>query len=226
MSKTIVRLNVYDLMAGQAQGVLHALGVGLYHTAVELNDAEWSFGACESGTGVFSSTPRVPLMNSVYRETVDIGVTTLSQKEIQNVIAELSAAYLGSSYDITTKNCNTFTNALCLKLTGNGIPGWINRAASIGSTLNSVLPLSSLGLMPPSRTDSASSATSGASASTTTTTAFSGTGHKLTDDSSSAPSGAPAPAAGASAGAAVVPSAEELRQRRLAAFEKRQAASP
>jgi hypothetical protein len=208
---TIVRLNVYDLMAGQAQGVLHALGVGLYHTGVEIGGSEWSFGACDVGTGVFSTTPRVALMNSVYRETVDIGVTTLSQKEIAAVIAELSVAYQGSSYDLTRVNCNTFTNALCLRLTGVGIPPWINRAANIGSTLTNVLPLQSLGLLPPSKTDAGTAAPASSTASP-----FSGAGHKLSD--SAAPTGAPA---AASSGAA--PSAEELRQRRLAAFEKRNA---
>jgi hypothetical protein len=214
-ASTIVRLNVYDLMAGQAQGVLHALGVGLYHTGVEIGGSEWSFGACDAGTGVFSTTPRVALMNSVYRETVDIGVTTLSQKEVAAVIAELSVAYQGSSYDLTRVNCNTFTNALCLRLTGVGIPPWINRAASIGSTLTNVLPLQSLGLLPPSKTDAGTAAPA-----SNTASPFSGAGHKLSDSAAATGS---APAA-ASPGAA--PSAEELRQRRLAAFEKRNAAAP
>ena len=130
----MVRLNVYDLINGQGQGLLHTLGVGLYHSGVEVNDAEWSFGACDSGTGVFHSTPRVALGTSVFRETIEIGSTSLSRTEIIDVIGELSAAYAGNTYDITTKNCNTFTNALCLRLTGKPIPSWVNRAASIGAS--------------------------------------------------------------------------------------------
>lgn len=218
-SSQMVRLNVYDLINGQGQGLLHTLGVGLYHSGVEVNDAEWSFGACDSGTGVFHSTPRVALGTSVFRETIEIGSTSLSRTEIIDVIGELSAAYAGNTYDITTKNCNTFTNALCLRLTGKPIPSWVNRAASIGATVNSIVPLSSLGLLPPSRTDSAAAAAPAASA---PATPFSGTGHTLSDSGAAAASSASAPVSAAAA--TLTP--DELRLRRLAAVEKRLAAPP
>lgn len=222
-----VRLNVYDLIEGQGQGLLHTLGVGLYHSGVEVNDSEWSFGACESGTGVFQTTPRVALGTSVYRETIDMGVTTLSRVEINELIGELSAAYAGRSYDITSKNCNTFTNALCLRLTGQPIPAWVNRAASIGATVNSIVPLSSLGLLPPSRTDS-SAASAAAPATATAAAPFSGTGHVLSDSGGSAAASASATAVPASATANTTASstADEQRLRRLAAIEKRLATAP
>ena len=52
-----VTLHVYDLGRGQ----LKAIGThwaGAFHSAVEVNDREWSFGATDKGSGVFSNAPR------------------------------------------------------------------------------------------------------------------------------------------------------------------------
>ena len=52
-----VTLHVYDLGRGQ----LKAVGThwaGAFHSAVEVNDREWSFGATDQGSGVFSNAPR------------------------------------------------------------------------------------------------------------------------------------------------------------------------
>ena len=52
-----VTLHVYDLGRGQ----LKAIGThwaGAFHSAVEVNGSEWSFGATDDGSGVFSNAPR------------------------------------------------------------------------------------------------------------------------------------------------------------------------
>ncbi|CRK21013.1 hypothetical protein BN1723_012225, partial [Verticillium longisporum] len=48
--------------------------------------------------------------------------------------------FQGTSYNLLTRNCNHFTSELCLKLTGQSGPGWLNRAASIGVALPCVVP--------------------------------------------------------------------------------------
>ena len=47
--------------------------------------AEWSFGYCERGTGVYSCNPRDNPMYS-FRETVTLGATTLSDSEVSAVL--------------------------------------------------------------------------------------------------------------------------------------------
>jgi PPPDE putative peptidase domain len=39
-----------------------------------------------------------------------------------------------------TRNCNHFTADLCHRLTGKTVPGWINRAAKLGTMFPCVLP--------------------------------------------------------------------------------------
>ena len=50
-----------------------------------LHDAEWSFGYCERGTGVYSCNPRDNPMYS-FRETVTLGATTLSESEVSAAV--------------------------------------------------------------------------------------------------------------------------------------------
>jgi len=68
------------------------------------------------------------------------GFTLASQIEIDAIIREASEEFLGTSYNLLTKNCNHFTSYLCQKLTGRPGPGWLNRAASIGVALPCVVP--------------------------------------------------------------------------------------
>ena len=39
------------------------------------------------------------------------------------------------TYDLVNKNCNHFSDAFCQVLVGTGIPGWVNRMASVGGRL-------------------------------------------------------------------------------------------
>lgn len=221
-SQQKIILNVYDLH--ESNQYLYALGMGVFHSGVEVNGTEWSFGACDTGSGVFNTTPRVPLGTSTFRESIEIGTTALSRGEINDVIGELSAAYQGASYNLTSKNCNTFSNALCMRLCNAPIPAWVNRVADLGAIVNSIVPLSSLGLGQPTKADATASSSATSSASAPAAAApFGGVGHVLTD-APAAPSAAPAVATAASVTTPtenVIPAAEELRLRRLAAIEKR-----
>ncbi|PLW27860.1 hypothetical protein PCANC_23406 [Puccinia coronata f. sp. avenae] len=46
----------------------------------------------------------------------------------------------GTAYDLLKKNCNSFSDHLCMLLTGKHAPNWINRAAAVGSTLPCLVP--------------------------------------------------------------------------------------
>lgn len=223
-----VMLNVYDLH--ESNQYLYPLGMGVFHSGVEINGTEWSFGACESGSGVFNTTPRVALGTSTYRESIEIGTTTLTRGQINDVIGELSSAYQGATYNLTSKNCNTFSNALCMRLCNTPIPAWVNRVADLGAKVNQIVPLSSLGLGQPTKDDanaSSSRASSTSSTAAASTAPFGGVGHVLSDSPSPTTTAAATttttttPNTTAGGDQNVVPSVEELRLRRLAAIEKR-----
>jgi len=154
-----VFLNVYDLHDANSYG--YPFGVGVFHSGVEIAGKEYSFGGHEfSYTGVFDIEP-TSAYGAKFRESICLGETTLSEKEIERVIEELSNDYPGNGYHPLTKNCNTFANELCLRLVKKGIPGYVNRLANLGSTLSCLIPTSGLlylGIAPPPTTGSPSDA--------------------------------------------------------------------
>ncbi|KAL4568365.1 hypothetical protein LXL04_023975 [Taraxacum kok-saghyz] len=61
-----------------------------------------------------------------------IGWTEKNLREVRGIMEDLAEDYKGISYNLITKNCNHFCNDVCVRLTGNSIPSWINRLARIG----------------------------------------------------------------------------------------------
>lgn len=68
------------------------------------------------------------------------GFTYCNETEVDEILREAALEFLGTSYNVLTRNCNHFTSHLCVKLTGKPAPAWINRAASIGVALPCVVP--------------------------------------------------------------------------------------
>jgi len=60
-----------------------------------------------------------------FRESVEIGETALSPQEVQQVVHEMGFAYKGNRYHLLQKNCNAFSNDLCIRLTGKPAPAWV-----------------------------------------------------------------------------------------------------
>lgn len=69
-----------------------------------------------------------------------MGYTDLSEAQVKEVLHEISHEFVGTSYNLLTRNCNHFTHELCKKLTNKGAPGWINRAAKLGTMFPCVIP--------------------------------------------------------------------------------------
>lgn len=122
-------LNVYDLHT--MNDSLYPLGLGIYHSSIEVNGREWSYGGNPdyAGTGVFFSPPR---MLEFFRETIYLGTASLTRKEFDQIITSLSKKFIANQYDMLTRNCNTFSDAFSRALLGRGTPGWVNRLASFG----------------------------------------------------------------------------------------------
>ncbi|KAM0034819.1 putative PPPDE peptidase domain-containing protein [Helianthus debilis subsp. tardiflorus] len=135
-----VYLNVYDLSS--MNGCAYWLGLGVYHSAVQVHGVEFAFGFHEqSTTGIFEGEPK-QCEGFTFREQILIGWTEMSLKEIRTFMEELARDYKGNSYNLITRNCNHFCVDACIRLTGNPIPSWINRLAKIGLLCNWLIPAS------------------------------------------------------------------------------------
>lgn len=137
-SNTMVYLNVYDLTP--ANNYLYMLGVGIFHSGIEVHGMEYGFGAHEySSSGVFEVEPR-SCPGFIFRRSVLLGTTDMSYSQFRSFIERVSTKYHGDTYHLIAKNCNHFTDEVCQQLTGKPIPAWVNRLARVGSFCNCLLP--------------------------------------------------------------------------------------
>lgn len=81
-----------------------------------------------------------------FRESILLGETEMTLSEVRaNVIPhmEQKMGFVGQNYDVMRKNCNSFSDELA-KIMFNSkksvIPGWVNRAAKIGSAFSGFMP--------------------------------------------------------------------------------------
>ncbi|EGX53256.1 hypothetical protein AOL_s00006g122 [Orbilia oligospora ATCC 24927] len=140
---TAVTINVYDLLPpGKLSTVFWHLGVGLLHTGVAIGDREYAFGGHDRRgvTGVYYLKPKQEPPGATFRTSIVHGHVSYTPDQIHEILVEVSQEFLGTSYNVLTRNCNHFTSFLCEKLTGKPAPKWINRAASIGVALPCVVP--------------------------------------------------------------------------------------
>ncbi|KAM0033354.1 putative PPPDE peptidase domain-containing protein [Helianthus debilis subsp. tardiflorus] len=125
-----VYLNVYDLTS--MNGYAYWLGLGVYHSGVQVHGVEYAFGCHEQETtGIFEGEPK-QCEGFTFRKQILIGWTEKNLNEVRGIMEELAEDYKGVSYNLITKNCNHFCNDVCVRLTGKSIPSWINRLARIG----------------------------------------------------------------------------------------------
>ncbi|XP_010275412.1 PREDICTED: deSI-like protein At4g17486 [Nelumbo nucifera] len=131
-------LNVYDLTP--VNNYLYWFGLGIFHSGIELHGLEYGFGAHEYPTsGIFEVEPR-SCPGFIYRRSVLLGTTEMSRSDFRLFMEHLSGNYHGDTYHLIAKNCNHFTDDVCMRLTGKRIPGWVNRLARLGSFCNCLLP--------------------------------------------------------------------------------------
>ena len=133
-----VYLNIYDI--SRLNNVLHPLGVGAYHTGVHFYDVEFAFGYHPgSQTGVYEAEPKQSTEGR-FKYSIYLGTSKLSIDEVLTAIEELKIEYAGFTYDIFNKNCNHFSDELCRRLVGVGIPSYLNRLARISKMIRCLIP--------------------------------------------------------------------------------------
>ncbi|KAL8527993.1 hypothetical protein ACS0TY_005708 [Phlomoides rotata] len=137
-SRSMLYLNIYDLTP--INNYLYWFGCGIFHSGIEAHGLEYGFGAHEYPTsGVFEVEPR-SCPGFIFRRSVLLGSIDLSRSEFRSFMEHISSNYHGDTYNLISKNCNHFTDEVCLRLTGKSIPGWVNRLARLGSFCNCLLP--------------------------------------------------------------------------------------
>mmetsp|Transcript_10590 Transcript_10590/g.14942 ORF Transcript_10590/g.14942 Transcript_10590/m.14942 type:complete len:277 (-) Transcript_10590:42-872(-) len=146
-----VRINLYDL--SPTNDCLYPVGLGFYHSGVELNGVEYTFGS--GGSGIFEMVPKeIPSTSTdsseggaavaaghvVFRESIVMGVYGGGSSGLRVILDDLRSDFGPSDYNLLTKNCNTFSNAFVHSLLGRPIPAYINRLADLGNFISCLLP--------------------------------------------------------------------------------------
>merc|ERR1711879_652081 len=97
---------------------------------------ECSYGACdEDGSGVFTCLPRQCEAHS-YRESIAMGKTSLSNRDVEKVLVKLCTDWRGSDYDLLHKNCCHFSQELCRQLGVDEVPPWVMSLAGAGAAVD------------------------------------------------------------------------------------------
>merc|ERR1712232_23529 len=114
-------------------GMGYARAYGAFHSGVEVYGREWSFGLTEcDGSGITWCTPgQHP--DHHFRETLAMGCTRLSAREVVQVIKEMELEWTGRSYRLLTRNCHNFSDAFCERLGVSSMPSWVNDLAGAGA---------------------------------------------------------------------------------------------
>ncbi|KAL7752975.1 hypothetical protein RI367_001426 [Sorochytrium milnesiophthora] len=137
-----VYVNVYDMMA--QNWLLHPLGLGVYHSSVgiEGHHNEYCFGGHEFPglTGVFEMPAGEAVAGVVFRQKIFVGVSDRTDEELNALLDNLRGQFTGTSYNLLSKNCNHFTEAACVALTGCAPPSWINRIAGVVKMVPCIVP--------------------------------------------------------------------------------------
>lgn len=137
---------------------LSPLGMGAYHTSIDVRGFRYQFGAnvgitrtaSPQGGGDTADSIRFVPPNGSYKESIILGQTWSEQGDINAIIQRMRYdKFRGDMYHLVQRNCNHFseTFALALVMTtelldeGNAslkmdkFPQWVNRLARIGSSL-------------------------------------------------------------------------------------------
>lgn len=137
-----VLLHVYDFKGtSRLNGALRTLGTGIFHAGIEVYGWEYTFEQKVDEdfrpvltTGICRDSPKSN-NGYVHRETIDLGSTFFSEKEVSRIIESMRDRWRSEDYNIMQCNCTHFCQDLCDKLRVRGLPPWLTSAAQLGSNL-------------------------------------------------------------------------------------------
>lgn len=146
-------LNVYFLGQPEQPGYQQAqmlanCGLGLYHSAIEIQGVEYSYGGniANSGSGVFTSAP-MTVPNATYVQSYNMGTFTDS-KHIYETLNTVREQFKANEYSLIRQNCNHFAEAFLIACCNKRLPSFVNRLARLGTWVDFLLPQSVKSLNP------------------------------------------------------------------------------
>mmetsp|Transcript_19636 Transcript_19636/g.24769 ORF Transcript_19636/g.24769 Transcript_19636/m.24769 type:complete len:257 (-) Transcript_19636:60-830(-) len=148
---TKVYLNVYDL--SPANDYLYHVGFGLHHSGIEILGKEYTFAG---GAGIFDHSPQ-EAPGAKHRERLELGIFEGTSSDVSSIINDLRTQFSPDSYNLITKNCNSFANAFSWALLRKVIPPHVNRLADLGNCCSCLLPKKLLENSPVNDSSSSSS---------------------------------------------------------------------
>jgi len=131
-----VFLNIYHIT--KLNYLLQFLGIGLYHTSLEINEKEYSYGSTDNETlGIYVNTKK-DNKYLLLKEKLYLGNTLYSEKAINDLIFLEELIWTGNSYDPFFKNCNHFTKYFSNKILNDNVdyPEYVNRIIEYGMFLH------------------------------------------------------------------------------------------
>ena len=138
---TSVWLNVYHLSF--LNYILQFVGIGIYHTSIEIDSLEYSFGSSEEDVpGFYINKTGETSKLLTLKERLYMGNTIYSKSNIERLLALESPYWMGRSYDPFLKNCNDFTKHFLKLILFDNInyPTYINRICKFAHVFSSFYP--------------------------------------------------------------------------------------
>jgi len=141
----LVSLHVYDytgndLVTG-TNDILNAFGLAAYHVGIEVHCQEWTFS---QSSGVSCRSP-TKCADHAYRKAEVMGRTELSQREVEQLLAQLSREWPASDYDLLRKNSGHFAVEFCDRLGVDEPPEWVLKLARKGAMIGDGIQMSTDG---------------------------------------------------------------------------------
>ena len=122
--------------------ILQIFGLGLFHTTIEINEKEYSFGSTkEDIPGIFLNNAG-ELKHLTLKEKIYLGNTLYKKERIYKLLYLQSPYWMGRTYDPFVKNCNDFTKFFARILLNNKVyyPSYINKISKYGTLFASFYP--------------------------------------------------------------------------------------
>ena len=128
-------------------GILPAIGMGAYHTSLEVMGLKYTFAANAGIMVGRANGPDVGVPSGAkYQNAISLGPLLRTREELQEIIRRLSTLFFTStSYHLVHRNCNHFTETLATALLLSEpskarletFPKWLNRLANTGAMVMS-----------------------------------------------------------------------------------------
>ena len=136
-----VWLNVYHLTC--LNYFLQIIGIGIYHTAIEVESQEYTFSASKEDIAGFYINKVGEISKLLkLKEKIYMGNTIYSKSNIERILALESPYWMGRTYDPFLKNCNHFTKYFLKLILFSNIkyPAYINRICKYAQVFSSFYP--------------------------------------------------------------------------------------